>query len=212
MSEDDPPRGGYLYWFPLTCDEFLKGFWPNFASTLGGVGVGVPVALWINRIAERRFARRQRAETHERVGRALDAVKEALSKNLPGIREVSTLVESGGYVTGLPLNTAVWGATHGELVPHLDPLLSAGLAHHFQEVDLLMAHAERHSRYFIGMESALGGGDRVRGKLGVDLKPFADRLATRCDHLLRDVQAAQAGFGGSNATPPTPAPPKPELV
>lgn len=43
--------------------SFWANFWPAFTATIGGVIVGVPVALWIDRHAEQRAALR-REEQH----------------------------------------------------------------------------------------------------------------------------------------------------
>jgi hypothetical protein len=184
--------------WPLTSDQFFSNFWPNLFATLSGVGIGVPLALWINRVTRKHEGRAEREANNERLSHALDVLAIALKDNLAMLKGARDGVAKG-YVTGLPLNASAWEAARGDITPLLrDTKLKVLLAHHFEQLALFATHVERHAEYFIGMPATLDGAQRIREALGGQLVPFADRLIGEVEQLLKEFGETKARLSSGN--------------
>lgn len=186
-------------WWCLTAVEFFKSFWPNLLATLGGVLIGVPVALWLTGRAREYQAREERAANDERLSHALEVLAVAIQDNLGLLKESRDGIAKG-YVTGLPLNVSAWDAAKSDITPLLrDTKLKVLAAHHFEQLGLFGAHVERHAEYFIGTRATLMSAPKIREGLGRDLIPFADRLIAEVEELLKRFGETRARLTPSTA-------------
>src|SRR5205807_6995159 len=137
--------------------------------------------------------RAERAAKDERLSHAVDVLTPPMQANLRMLKSARNALAGGGFVTGLPLHVSAWDAAKSDITPLLrDIELKVLLAHHFEQLALFAAHAERHAAYFIGMPATLEGADKLRAQLGEELLPFADRLIGEIEKLLKDLGAARA--------------------
>jgi len=67
----------------MLAEGFWAAFWPNLASTFIGVGLGVPVALQLNRLNVSHSDRVRVAADKARVVEALASLRRSLQKESP---------------------------------------------------------------------------------------------------------------------------------
>jgi hypothetical protein len=110
--------------------DFWRQFLQNFAATLLGVAIGIPVAFWWDRFQHRR----RQADELERLRIALLTIVDAIDVNTKTFHAVlAEIVEKPFYAPDL--DVARWAAVQGEVIAHMrDPELQGDLAHYFERV------------------------------------------------------------------------------
>lgn len=64
---------------------FYSNFLANLLATIVGIGVGLPIALWIDRIARSKNEKEKKKESAERVRKILTVLQEELKENYNSI-------------------------------------------------------------------------------------------------------------------------------
>jgi hypothetical protein len=123
-------------------------FWPTFAATMGGVGVGGYVTLAVDRSARRRLSAEQKSRARE----ALAVISAALARNEGGLRDLvrgmdalASADESEGRPAGfnqtppwVDVDTASWDVVKGDVLLLHRPDFFARVAQHFARVAQLV--------------------------------------------------------------------------
>src|SRR5947208_9315445 len=119
-------------------DAFFSAFWPNAAATLVGVILGLPVALWVNRLAVKGAARAARENQIQRVDHALQVLVSAMEANRNLLQEYAEILAASRLRWRLAVDTSAWDAIKEDFVAELtDPALRRRIAFHFSQLSIL---------------------------------------------------------------------------
>jgi hypothetical protein len=149
-------------------EEFLKAFWPDFASTVLGLVLGLPFALWTDRRIKAHAQKAERFAEREVLNRALDAIVEALNWNCGECEKLKDLLASGNVPIETPLDSSTWDAVKATVTERLQsPHLQRRIAFHFSQIESL-------ARLFaIYVDSCAGVSAMVRAADGKQLLKVA---------------------------------------
>lgn len=176
---------------------FWSDFWPNLASTLVGVGVGVPFGLWLNRKAvEHGDTARRKAERTE-VAHTLQVLCDALKDNLTRLQTFSAVLARRETLFDTGLDASAWAALQAGLTSELKkPALRQQLARFFARLGGVISMNERYINSTVGVDAAMGKSQEVRDKLGTaipaavaDLIRDGTELVTQLDAAARELAA-----------------------
>lgn len=95
-------------------------FWQQLVATMVGVGLGVPIALWLNRLEERRettAARGAREERREQLLAALKREREFNREQLQSLDRAHRAEKIEAAPLSLPSHTGVPGGLHPSSAP-----------------------------------------------------------------------------------------------
>jgi hypothetical protein len=178
--------------------DFWSAFWPNLASTILGVIIGLPAALWINRrVTQEADVQRQASErgavAHalEILRLALGANKERLERYAKALAESSTLYDTG-------LDSSSWDALQSELTAELgDPDLRQRLAYHFSRTEAVKKLNDMYLNFSVGVESSMSNAAEVRRALGTALPRAVAELLQESQELMSSIDAARERLTGA---------------
>lgn len=183
-------------WLPsvawTSTNGFFEAFWPNLASTVLGIFLGVPLALWVNKRMVSYGERLKAGERQQILNTALEMLGSALVANRD---RLDILVESLGgnrarFDTELDL--ATWEAVKPVIADQLrDPLLHGRLAYHFSRLASITKLNDMYLNYAAGIAAALGGSDRTRDALQVYLLVSATQQRVEAEELQTLVSNSQ---------------------
>jgi len=118
--------------------QFIGAFLPNLASTLVGIVLGVPIALYLN---NRLMSEQNWNVSVERVRRLDDAVKVlagACQYNVKVLENMAELALAGKVLRNPDLRITTWDTVGAILTPtSLDPDLLQTLSHHWLRLQRL---------------------------------------------------------------------------
>lgn len=136
--------------------SFWDAFWPDFFATLGGVAVGVPVALALDRFSKRRIHAEETRIRAKRLEDLLAVLQPCVDHNIRELKIMCGLAADDVFPAST-LNVATWDALREEafgLLPDADK--RAILAHWFSDLRLVDRLAQHHFDVRFGAASALG--------------------------------------------------------
>jgi hypothetical protein len=172
-------------------DGFWTDFWPNFVSTLIGVGLGVPVALQLNRLNVTHADRVRVAAETARVLEALTSMRRSLEGNLSRLQALLKERERGGLSYPLTLDVSTWDVLGVQLAGTIkDPVLLSRLAHHYDRLEQLRRLNERLFDVVAGVASTLTSAETVKQALANEYTNEARELKVDCEGLLDKVSIA----------------------
>ncbi len=163
---------------------FWSGFWPNLASTLIGVIVGLPIALWLNALAGRAATARRQSEDQTRLHDALKAVVAAQAHNQLRLQALRSALASAQALFDVGLDTAAWEAARDQIAPVLrNPELHRRIALHFGRLGTLSRLCSTYLDMVAGIASAIGGVEHTRDALRNHLLTMSEELLTEAKAL-----------------------------
>lgn len=166
-------------------EAFLTAFWPNLAATLVGVALGLPIAMWVNRLALRGAERTARKSQAQRVDHALKVLISAMQANAVLLREYAELLESGMISWRLRLDVSAWEAIKGDFVAELtDPALRQQVAFHFSQLVVLSAINQEFLGFNFGTNASMSGARDTRTQLCQTLKSMCIDLSAQGESLV----------------------------
>lgn len=132
---------------------FWSDFLPNFAATLTGILLGIPVALWLAGKEARSHASSRRDELKARRTEVSELLRNVLRANAIELRRVHQIILDQESVTDLRLQLEVWRVLRSDVMEVFDSReLRAGLATHFEAVETLARNvSEQASRHLAGL-------------------------------------------------------------
>lgn len=154
----------------LLLDEFLTAFWPNLAATSAGVILGVPIALWVNRIVSGSARRAQNAAAKKQLLNACDVIEAVLSHNNSIISQYPNILNNEQLAWNLGVNTTTWNAVSQDFSSELTPPeLRSRMSHHFGNVTTLMWLNEQYLKFNFSVDASMSSASIVKGSLRTHL-------------------------------------------
>jgi hypothetical protein len=119
---------------------FLDAFWPNLASTLVGIVLGVPIALAVNQQMLRHQRKLEVDDIHARVRDAIDVLSSACKYNIGVLDTICTEALAGRVMHSPDLRITAW-ETVGPILCNSSssPELLQLLSHHWLRLARLQA-------------------------------------------------------------------------
>ena len=170
----------------IICSQFWSNFWPNFASTIGGLILGLPIALWTNRIVVAGQSRKQKNEEKARLEKALHIIKQTLAENKQRLLITREVINDNKVQFETQFDISAWDAVKTDIIKFLhDPLLQKRIAYHFL---CLSALDKLNSIYLdstaIGVSSIITGREQMKESLKTHIVTSIEFLIIDIDEIL----------------------------
>ena len=181
-------------------NEFWTAFWPNFASTLSGLVLGIPLGLWVNHRMIAHSEKIRKTEENKRLHHALDTVNSALSFNQGKLRDLITTLKCDRAFLDPGIDQSAWEACREEIIPFLrDPVLQRQIAYHFAQLRSLTRLSNMYLDFVAGVGSALGRAPELRASLRDYIMNISDDPAAESTKIKGEIMNVQARcrFNGS---------------
>ena len=184
-------------------DAFFSAFWPNAAATLVGVVLGLPVALWVNRLAINRAARSTQESQIQRVRHALEVLIAAMGSNSTLLLEYVEVLAGSRVKWRLALDTSAWEAIKADFVAELtDPALRRRVAFHFSQLDLLRSLNSELLSFVAGTNASMSDANATRSSINETLRSMCTQLAAEATELISVAKTARQALGVSASGSP----------
>lgn len=163
-------------------------FWSGLASTVIGIVIGVPVALWLAHYGAAIQEHARRTEEEGRLERALLSVAVAVRHNAERTRSLAESLQLHQVPFDAGVDISAWEATKHEIVPLLkDAELQRRIAHHFTRIETIRRLATLLLDQSVGVASALQDAPRVREALRTHLLNEAQAVSKEADALAGEI-------------------------
>lgn len=180
-------------------NSFWSSFCPNIVSTVVGIVIGVPIALWINSQAASVGERTRVEQERERLQRGLTVVLAAIDFNRERLQEFNAVLPNDQVPFDVGLDVSAWDVSRDEIVPFLkNPDLQRRLAYHFSQFGTLARLSTLYLDQVVGVASALQGADRTRTALRNHLLKKIHELLDESQRLIQEVQATRSKPGSAS--------------
>ena len=112
--------GEHLHLVPTWRDtaQFLDSFWPQAIATLVGIALGIPAALFIDRVVRRSADEAVERENADRLRTACKILDEALAANVDALFGLDTALKGGQTNAGLVLSSASYNVIKDDLASY----------------------------------------------------------------------------------------------
>lgn len=181
----------------MQSEAFWLNFWPGLASTIVGIIVGVPIALWLAHYALAIQERARHAEERARLARGLESLAFAMRHNLDRLRHLTSSLEKDQIPFDVALDVTAWDVSKQEIIPFLqDAGLQREIGHHFTRLESIRRLTALLLEQSTGVASALRGSQQVRKTLSEHLRKEAQDLSREAEALamrIEDVLSRRAG-------------------
>jgi len=170
---------------------FWLGFFPNLASTLIGVIVGLPIALWLNKLAGGAAERRRLSDRRATLRKGLCGLLAALAHNRQRLEVLIETLKQNKAPFETALDTAAWEASREEIVPYLEsPDLQRRIAFHFGRLQTVTRLCSLYLDLAAGVASVIGGVENTRNALRNHLVGTSTELLAQIEQLNSDIESA----------------------
>ena len=186
-------------------DAFLLAFWPNAAATLCGVILGLPRAMWVNRLAVSGAKQTAMQSQVQRIDHALQVLISAMEANRELLREYAEVLASSRVKWRLNLDVSAWDAIKADFIAELtDPLLRREVAFHFSQLAILTNLNQECLGFAFGTNASMSGSNETRLSISEDLKSMCVELGQQAERLIASSRATKLSLsqhapGQSNA-------------
>lgn len=169
------------------CD-FCQSFWPSFVSTILGVIIGIPIALWLNRVITERGLKLEQEQEEQRLRQALDTLKNALSVNINSLSSYLNNISKNQVPFQLGIDYSAWDAVKPEISQFLkDPKLKQEIAFHFSKLVNLTKLNEMYLDLSAGVSSALQSSRTTSTALRQHLIQTVQNLINEASQLVSTI-------------------------
>jgi hypothetical protein len=173
-------------------NDFLTAFIPNLAATLVGVGLGLPIALWLNRLALRGAEKTSKRADAQRVDHALDVLISAMQINASLLRDYEKVLTASKVRWRLGLDVVAWDAIKADFVADLTgSSLRREVAFHFYQLAMLTTLNQEYLQFSFGTNASMSGADATRVSLRSHLKTMCKELSQQSDKLILESKSAK---------------------
>ncbi|MBV6819008.1 hypothetical protein KWG64_13775 [Rahnella sp. PD12R] len=112
--------------------DFMSSFWPNFASTLAGVVIGFPVAIFVNQKVINQQNKITVQKSNDQLRKSLQVLLGAFEYNEPILKRIMELAFTGRVMRNSDLRITVWDVVGQNLMVNgCEPDLLQLLSHHW---------------------------------------------------------------------------------
>lgn len=171
-------------------NSFWDAFWPNLASTLVGILIGIPLALWINRSVLAQSERARKAADQLRVAHALQVLEKAISHNLESIKRFEGTLAQQRTLVDVAVDTSAWDAVKSDLTTELsDPELRRRAAYYFSRCATLVSLNDEYLNFIVGVGASMSSAQTAKQGLHTTLTALVNELATSGTNLLEQVSS-----------------------
>ena len=176
-------------------DAFLDAFWPNVAATLVGVVLGLPVALWVNRLATSRSTADARAAQELRVDHALQVLTSAFESNTTLLRDYSDVLAASKVRWNIGLDLSAWSAIREDLAAELtDPAFRRKVAFHFSQLSLLRRLNDEYLGFAFGTNASMSSAEQTKTSIRSNMQSLCDQLHAEAVELSLACKEARRGL------------------
>ncbi len=177
--------------------EFWIAFWPNLASTLVGVLLGVPLALWINRSVVTQGETARREGERLRVAHALRVLNKALTDNRTLLQDFAATLAASRTKYDSGLDTSAWDAVKSDLTTELsDPELRQRLAYHFSRLTTLVKMNEEYLYFIDGVGASMTSATETRKTLHNVVSNLVAGAEEETSGLVKQIDTEHQGLTG----------------
>ena len=171
----------------------MNAFWTDVASglisTVVGVGLGVPVGLWLNRRALRASEQSADVDRRARVAELLGVASDAVEHNAQMLRGHLQHLSNNRIAISPAFHTATWEAISADVIRDVrQPALRHALSFHFAAVSQWKELNDRYVDYAVGMLATTSMADRMKETLKSILVTRATESVEQADALLADIR------------------------
>ena len=160
------------------CSQFWIDFWPNFTSTVFGLFLGLPLALWTNRIFSNTQNKQNIAEQTQRLNNALEILKQTLLENNDRLKTTINTINGSQVQFDIQLDISAWTAVKDDIVQYLhDPNLKKRVAYHFSRLSTIAQLNTMYLDFATGVLGTLSNAAVTREALKAYLLLTANELS-----------------------------------
>ena len=169
----------------LLCSQFWSDFFPNFASTVLGLILGLPIALWTNRQMSNAQDNQKQKELEVKLKDALRIIRATLAENQNRIQTTISTVNNNLVQFDIELDISAWDAVKEDIVNNLhDSGLKKKIAYHFSRLNSVTKLNSLYLDRTTGIASALGGAGATNAVLKNYLLETANFLNNDISEIL----------------------------
>lgn len=173
-------------------DTFLSAFWPNAAATVIGIVLGLPFALWINRLALRNAEHSTLSNQVHRLNHALQVLISAMESNQGLLSEYVTVLSESKVSWHLNLDVSAWDTIKTDIIAELtDPDLRRQLAFHFMKLDALRKLNNDYLGFAFGTNASMSGSEKTRESIKGIMESMCEELQANSADLIQQCKTAQ---------------------
>ncbi|MFD3227566.1 hypothetical protein [Rahnella aceris] len=111
---------------------FMNSFWPNFASTIAGIIIGLPVAILVNQKVTNLQNKIVKEQRREQLIKSVQVLLQAMEYNRNVLIKITELAFVGRVLRNSDLRITVWDVIGENLMAHgCEPDLLQLLSHHW---------------------------------------------------------------------------------
>ena len=181
--------------------QFWEAFWPNLASTVLGIVIGLPVALWLNRRGTQEADVQRRRAERASVSHVLEILALAIAENRKRLQRFAAVLAEHQSLYDTGLDSGAWEALQSGLTAELrDPELRQKLAYHFARTEALKKLNDTYLKFCVGVESSMSSAPEVKKALGTAIPQAVEELLQETESLTAAIRAARERL--ANGTPP----------
>lgn len=169
-------------------EEFWISFWPNLASTVIGIIIGFPVAIWLNKLALSHSVKKQQEADKVDLHRTLNALGGSIDHNKEKLWSLLQTVSGGRFLIDTDFDTASWQAYNAQLsrLNNNIELNKQLISYHERIVNLTAINSKLCSNY-LGIESSLSSADKVREYFRSHIITEASKLAQESENIRTSI-------------------------
>ncbi len=167
---------------------FWSNFWPGLVSTVIGILVGVPIALYLTHYGVSIQEKAHQADERVRMHRGLESLAVAVRENAKILQHLSESVRENRVPFDVALDVTAWDVSKQEIIPFLhDAEMQRRIAHHFTRTESARRLFLLLLDQYVGVASALTGSVQFRKDLRSHLQREAENLSREADRLADDI-------------------------
>jgi hypothetical protein len=179
------------------CSQFWSDFFPNFTSTVLGLILGLPFALWTNRkIANSENNERQKEIKIIREN-ALKVLRKALDENCDKLQSNLEQIKNRTIAFDLELDISAWEIVKDDISENLYDLnLKKNLAFHFHRLNSITFISRMYLDHVMGIPATIDGNKNNKEALRNYLIKTIDKLSSEASDLknLIDTEFMQSDY------------------